>query len=214
MADSDLKDYPQLNIYQKIAKITGEVGLIKKGGTNKDQGYAFIEYAAVAGELRSLFAKYGVVIVPRMQVASKQSRNEVESKYGAKGNHALIDFSFNVVNADKPDDKFTVPWTGEALSFDDKGTNKAATSALKYYLMRQFNISEKGEDPDAESPTAITQPAAPVADGPTEEQFDRIEELAPQKGKDVEWLKLLGPKLTTTKAAAEAIAKLEALEDV
>ncbi|MEC5150891.1 ERF family protein [Cryobacterium sp. GrIS_2_6] len=207
------EDFSTLNLYQKIAKITGEVGLIKKGGTNKDQGYAFIEYAAVAGELRSLFAKYGVVIVPRMQVASKQSRNEVESKYGAKGNHALIDFSFNVVNADKPEDRFTVPWTGEALSFDDKGTNKAATSALKYYLMRQFNISEKGEDPDADSPTAIVPPATAVSDAPTEEQLDRIEELAPIKGKDAAWLKLLGPKLTTAKAAAQAIEQLEAMED-
>jgi len=157
------KDFSGLNLYQKIAKITGEVGLIKKGGTNKEQGYAFIEYAAVAGELRGLFAKYGVVIVPRMQQMSKQTRHEVVSKYGAKGTHALIDFYFNVVNADKPDDRFTVVWTGEALDYGDKATNKAATGALKYYLMRQFNISEKGEDADADSPTAIATPTTPLA---------------------------------------------------
>lgn len=141
-----------LNLYQKLAAITGEIGAIKKGGTNSEQKYAFIEYAAVAGELRGLFAKHGVIIVPRMQQTIKQHRVEVLSKYDAKGTAVLVDMTFTVVNADAPDDKFTVTWTGEAIDFGDKATNKAATSALKYYLMRQFNISEKGDDPDAVSP--------------------------------------------------------------
>lgn len=73
-----------------------------------------------------------------------------------------------------------MPWTGEALDYGDKATNKAATSAQKYYLMRQFNISEKGEDPDADSPDKGTvngpkpqvtpkpapKPAIPAKSGP------------------------------------------------
>jgi len=208
----DQLDTSTLNIYQKLARITGEVGLIKKGGTNKDQGYAFIEYAAVAGELRGLFAKYGVVIVPRMAIAVDQQRTEVASKYGAKGNHALIDFAFDVVNADKPDDRFTVPWTGESQSFDDKGTNKAATSALKYYLMRQFNISEKGDDPDEVTPIAVAVTrAAPQA--VTEDQIDQIYELAKAKGKDEEWFNTVVDRTKTNADAIAVIAKLTDLAD-
>lgn len=141
-----------LNLYQKLAKITGEVGAIKKGGHNSEQKFDFIEYAAVAGELRGLFAKYNVLIVPYMQKASHQTRKEITSKYGAKGQHVVIDFTFVVYNADDPTEKFSVTWTGEAIDYGDKAITKAATSALKYYLMRQFNISEKGDDADAVSP--------------------------------------------------------------
>jgi hypothetical protein len=141
-----------LNIYQKLAAITAEIGQVEKGGKNREQGYAFIEYAAVAGKLRTLFGKYGVVMVPRMAKTEAQQRVELISARGAKGLAVLIDFEFEVINADKPDDKFTVTWSGEAADYGDKATNKAATSAIKYYQMRQFNISEQGDDPDHESP--------------------------------------------------------------
>ena len=63
----------------------------------------------------------------------------------------------------------------EAADFGDKATNKAVTAAVKYYLMRQFNISSKGdEDADAASPeiagsgkpAATPTQAAPVEDKP------------------------------------------------
>lgn len=154
-------DSTQLNLYQKLAAITGEVGSISKGGTNKEHGYAFIEYAAVAGELRHLFAKYRVIIIPYMARSHKQTREEVSTKNGTKGIHALIDFTFVVINADKPDEKFSVTWTGEATDYGDKAVNKAATGALKYYLMRQFNISEKGDDPDSTTPDPVLDSVTP-----------------------------------------------------
>lgn len=155
MAEAKKVEGRDLNLYQKLAAITGDVGAIAKDGNNSQQNFKFIEYAAVAGRLRELFAKYGVVIVPRMVQQSKQLRS-----VNGKAVSVLIDFTYTVVNADSPDDKFTVTWTGEAIDYGDKATNKAATSALKYYLMRQLNISEKGDDPDAESPQVVA-PAAP-----------------------------------------------------
>lgn len=145
-------DIRSLNIYQKLAAITADIGVVEKGGKNQEQKYNFIEYAAVAGKLRTLFGKYGVIMVPRMAKFADQERKEITSKYGAKGLAVMIDFEFDVINADKPDDKFTVTWSGEAADYGDKATNKAATSAIKYYQMRQFNISEQGDDPDHESP--------------------------------------------------------------
>lgn len=158
-------DVRSLNIYQKLSAIMGDIGVVEKGGKNTEQNYAFIEYAAVAGKLRALFSEYGVLIVPRMPKASEHVREEITTKYGSKGVAILIDFTFEIINADKPDDKFEVTWTGEAADYGDKGTNKAATSALKYYLMRQFNISEKGEDNDEHSidrGSTETAPAKPT----------------------------------------------------
>ncbi len=165
MGEKQSSDVRSLNIYQKLSAIMGDIGVVEKGGKNTEQNYAFIEYAAVAGKLRALFSEYGVLIVPRMPKASEHVREEITTKYGSKGVAILIDFTFEIINADKPDDKFEVTWTGEAADYGDKGTNKAATSALKYYLMRQFNISEKGEDNDEHSVdrgSTETAPAKPT----------------------------------------------------
>lgn len=211
---ADVKeDYATLNIYQKLARITGEVGKIDKTGQSSGYGdkYSFIEYAAVAGRLRELFAKYGVVVVPRMQQAHKQQRAEIVSKNGTKGSSVLIDFTFNVVNADKPEDKFTVTWTGEAADYGDKATNKAATAALKYYLMRQFNISEKGEDPDADTHHIDdTKPSVPRKQQASETQRVKITDLAQKAGYDEEWIADVQDKVKLSDDAAKVIKQLEA----
>lgn len=214
---SDSVDTKSLNLYQKLAHITGEIGTIKKGGRNVEQGYAFIEYAAVAGELRGLFAKYGIVIVPRMQRASKQERTTILSKAGKGGFHVLIDFYFDVINADKPEEHFIVQWTGEAADYGDKATNKAATSALKYYLMRQFNVSEKGEqDADSSTPEISGTTPAPFGGYPksaSEKQITFIKELAARKGKDEEWITTTLSKVHTNADASLVIDKLQELGD-
>lgn len=161
-----------LNLYQKLAAITGDLEPIAKGGTNRDQNYNFIEYAAVAGALRKLFAEYGIIIVPYMHHYSKHERKEFTTGNGKRGISVLVPFAFVVFNADKPEEKISVTWTGEATDYGDKAVNKAATAALKYYLMRQFNISEKGdEDPDVQTPdrppaTAKTTSSAKAENAP------------------------------------------------
>ena len=187
MSEAKPQDTSILNLYQKLARITGEVGAIKKGGTNREQHYQFIEYAAVAGELRSLFAKYNVVVVPYMARSGKQSRQQFKTSKGSIGTTALIDFTFVVINADKPDEKFSVTWTGEATDYGDKATNKAATSALKYYLMRQFNISEQGDDPDADSPKVTSQPVEHAQEPAQPELATKL-----QKGQITAWLRSRG----------------------
>lgn len=147
-----------LNLYQKLAAITGDLGAIAKGGTNREQSYSFIEYGAVAGKLRELFAIYNVMCIPKM---GARTETEVTTKSGSKGYHVLIEFTFTFVNGDKPDEREEIPWIGEATDYGDKATNKAATGALKYCLMRTFNVSEKGDDPDGTTPEAHTESAEP-----------------------------------------------------
>lgn len=207
--------HSELNIYQKLAAITGAIGVVEKGGTNTEQKYAFIEYAAVAGKLRTLFAEYGVVIVPRMAKFGDWNTEEITTKYGNKGINVRVPFEFEIINADDPSDSFKVDWVGEAADYGDKATNKAATAALKYYLMRQFNISEKGDDPDQNTVdrgnvNADTQRQNPTPPPPatpskvSEGQLQRMTEQLTKKGikpEDVE------PMLQT-------LAKVEDLTDM
>lgn len=149
-----------LNLYQKLLKITEEVGMIEKTGRNSMQNYAFIEQAQVVATLRPQLAKWGVFIIPET-ISRTVERYDVTRGNGKPGvdMHALVVSRYTVINADKPDERFVCEWdAGEAIDSSDKATNKATTASHKYYLMKLFNISDK-EDADAESP----EPATPTA---------------------------------------------------
>lgn len=145
----------------RIAAISNEIGAIAKDGRNSQQGYAFIEYAQVAARARELQAKHGVAIVPTVE---SYECTEVRNKFGSIGYHYLLDMSFTVINTDDPEDKMTVKWISEATDYGDKGINKAITSGVKYFIMRLYNISEKGEreaDQDTPPPAVDPKPKAP-----------------------------------------------------
>lgn len=168
----------QLNLYQKLAKITGEIGVIAKDGNNQQQKYKYIEYETIAGKFRELFSKYGVVLIPSMV---EQERSAITTSRGSSGVSTVCHFEFTVVNADKPDDRFVVKWQGEAADYGDKATNKAATAAVKYYLMRQFNISSKGdEDPDSQTPEVAQKQQKPVM--ASVRQITAVSKLLANKG--------------------------------
>lgn len=134
----------------RLAKIGKEIGAVDKSGRNAEQKYNYIEYGVVAGRIRELFDKYGVIILPAVQ---DYSVDEITSKYGNKGYHYVLKMSFRIYNADDMTDFVETTWTGESADFGDKGINKAETSGTKYFLMRLFNISEKGEEEaDEKSP--------------------------------------------------------------
>lgn len=134
----------------KLAAIGARVGKVEKGGYNKEQKYNYIEYAEVASRVRELLDEYRVAIVPHV---TKLERDVVTSRNGGSGNHYLVYMEFEIVDGDEPEEIIVVPWVGESTDWGDKGVNKAITSATKYFLMRLFNVSEKGEvEADKESP--------------------------------------------------------------
>lgn len=142
------KEVQSLNIYQKLLKITEEVGKIEKTGKNQQQGYAFTEHSQVVAEVRVRLAEYGVMVI-----AETVSRS-VEQFVSAKGTttfHANVVSRYTIVNADKPEERIVCEWdAGEALDTSDKATSKATTASQKYFLMKLFHISDK-DDPDLES---------------------------------------------------------------
>ena len=85
-------------------------------------------------------------------------------------------------------------WWGEGDAYDDKGTNKAYSAAMKLCLLQAFVIptqdlvdTEASVDPDAGEPTT-TEPPAPQASA---EQVARVKELVAGLTVDVraEWAK-------------------------
>lgn len=144
----------ELSLAAKIAAISKDLGAIKKGGHNKEQHYDFIEYAAVSGKIRELLDKHGVAIIPTV---TDYERDDVRSGSGKTGFHYTLKMTFTVINADDQEDRIVATWMGESTDWGDKGINKAETSGTKYFLMRLFNISEKGDadnDPDSQDNSA------------------------------------------------------------
>lgn len=132
----------------KLATIGKEIGAVSKSGKNQQQHYDFIEYSVVAGKIRELFDKYHIIIIPSVDSVST---DEIKSKYDSTGYHYVLTMTFTLINGDDKEDREIASWCGEASDFGDKGINKAETAGTKYFLMRLFNISEKGEDNDANS---------------------------------------------------------------
>lgn len=137
----------------KLAAIGREIGAVDKSGKNTQQNYAYIEYGVVAGRIRELFDKYHVIIIPSVESVQQ---DEIMNKYGGKGYHYVLTMTFDIVNGDDPDDREIASWTGEASDYGDKGINKAETAGTKYFLMRLFNVSEKGEEEaDKSTPSTV-----------------------------------------------------------
>lgn len=149
-----MADNEKRSLAAKLTKIGKEIGAIKKDGRNTQQNYDYIEYSVVAGRIRELFDEYGVIIIPEV---TDYEREEVENKYGSKGYHYTLTMRFTLINADDKDDVRIANWLSEAIDYGDKAVNKAETAGVKYFLMRLFNISEKGEkEADAESPSVVS----------------------------------------------------------
>lgn len=146
----------------KLAKIGAEIGAVSKSGKNFEQKYNYIEYSVVAGKIRELFNKYNVSIVPNVDDVIVDN---ITSKYGSAGYHYLLKMTFTIINGDDLADKQVAHWVGESSDYGDKGINKAETAGVKYFLMRLFNVSEKGdEDADGATPEPATESKRQSAD--------------------------------------------------
>ena len=139
----------KLSLASKLAAIGNEIGTIAKSGRNSQQNYDFIEYAAVSGKLRNLLDKYKISIIPQVE---DYEVSEVQNPAKKVGYHYTLRMSF--LNKDgESDAEIERKWLSEAIDYGDKSVNKAATAGTKYFYMRLFNISEKGEkEADQEAP--------------------------------------------------------------
>lgn len=153
----------KMSLAAKLATIGKEIGAVDKSGRNTQQNYAYIEYGVVAGRIRELFDKYHIIIVPSVEHVQQ---DEITNKYGNKGYHYILTMTFLLINGDDNEDREVAAWVGEASDYGDKGINKAETAGTKYFLMRLFNVSEKGdEDADKTTPPEMVSSQPTIQKG-------------------------------------------------
>jgi hypothetical protein len=146
-----------LNLWQKLAAISKEIGHIEKTGKNQHFNYAFMEHAQVVATLRPIMDEYGVTIDFEAMDATWDE---------AKNTRVLLHMKYYVTNADKPSEHFERLWVSEAMDQQDKGINKALTAAEKNVFAKLFHLSDKDLEDDANDAPQTKQKAATQATRP------------------------------------------------
>ena len=168
-----MNEAPQrLNILQRINEVRKKIEYIQKDSTIASEGYKAVSHDAVTAKVRAALIEHGIVIIPQLQ---KSVVNETGQKTG-RGTpwiryEATYDINFS--NIDVRDDHITLVIEAHAMDTGDKAPGKALSYAVKYAMLKLFNI-ETGED-DEERPSDVTGTMTPkeVADWSA-----KIDELA------------------------------------
>lgn len=147
-------DIKSMNIYQRMAAITDELGVVAKNLSVKAGGgsYKAVSERDILDAVKPLEAKYRVYSYPSARVILESDTLENEKTYNGNTTKSTTFFTrvqteYTFINIDNPADRFTTIVFSEGIDPGDKGSGKAMTYADKYALMKAYKIST-GDDPD------------------------------------------------------------------
>jgi len=150
-----------VNIYQRINAVREEVTYIrkdKKVSTGGEGGYKAVTHDAVVAYSRQSLVKNGVIILPSL-VSEEMEAPLVKIKDGEQTTSSMrlykARFDVTFVNADDPQDKFTVNVPAHALDSGDKAPGKAITYATKAAILKVL-LLETGEDEEGRLEFGVT----------------------------------------------------------
>lgn len=142
-----------MNIYEKLAKITEEIGTIPKNltvGTGK-WAYKAVAEADVLSRVKALESKYGVYSYPaaRRTVIDAHTLSASDDEGGGKAKVFIrIETTYRFVNTENPEEFTEVTGYGDGVDTLDKAPGKAMTYSDKYCLLKAYKI-ETGDELDA-----------------------------------------------------------------
>lgn len=124
-------------LYAKMARVMGRLKRLPKSGFNQHFKYAYATESDIADAVREAMSAENVALF--VEIAERVKNGKfTELKL-------LFTFACGDTGA-----TMTQVWYGEAEDGQDKGVNKAATNAEKYFLMKTFLVSTGNpkDDPD------------------------------------------------------------------
>lgn len=150
MQDTEAMKAVAFKIHKVMTEVT-EVAKITKSGVN----YSFQAWADVLPAVRAALIKHGLVIIPSMgqsDIAEWQGANSKSASHNVPLRFQIIDTETGAC--------ITAEWSGEARDVSDKGKQKAATSGMKYFLLKLLMIPEKADVEHDEAPAPSIGDAA------------------------------------------------------
>ena len=147
----------ELNIYQRLLKITEELGMVAKNlsvGTG-GSSYKAVGEAGVLSAVKPLEIKHGIYSYPMERELVSQEIIRGEKKGYKKDDPPIqtlkffmrLKTTYRFVNTDKPSEFVDQVSYGDGIDSLDKAPGKAETYSDKYSLMKAYKIMT-GDDPD------------------------------------------------------------------
>lgn len=161
---------------KKAAVMQALEGGMAKTGKNDHFDYKFVTASDIKRVVSHLFAQHGISLqmsgIATENVVYLVETKDFKTKEVRTKEVPILRVQFAItlcdVDTGATEQSF---WFGEAGATDDKAASKAATSALKYYLIDNLMIADKDEDKRdtdrdankrrAETPPPPQAPAAP-----------------------------------------------------
>ena len=150
----------QLNIYQKLLKITEELKAVEKNlhvQVTKTNSYKAVGERDVLDAVKPLEAKYGIYsyaydrkVIDSGELISSRKDFQTGEYHDAKQLYLRLEVTYRFVNVDNPAEYIEIKSYGDGIDTGDKATGKAMTYADKYALLKAYKIST-GDDPDQEA---------------------------------------------------------------
>lgn len=157
-AHRELAPIPDLSLAAKLAKkmvaAMKATSSIPKRGHNKHFGYHFARGDDVLEAVRQALVENGIAFSVQI-IELAQTPSGTQTSRGAPIIHSVATLMATYIDMDTGFAQVQ-QWMGECLEAEDKGINKAATSAIKYALLKQFLIptGDEADDPDAAASAA------------------------------------------------------------
>lgn len=151
-----VEEIKKLNIYERIALITAEMGPVEKDlsvGEGK-KSYAGVSERAVLDAVKGLEEKYRII---SFAVSRSKTETVIEKEYFYEGQCRKIRLTkmditetYRFANIDRPEEFVETTSFGTGIDTGDKAPGKAMTYADKYALMKMYKISTgAANDPDS-----------------------------------------------------------------
>ncbi len=149
----------QLNIYQKLLKITEELKTVEKNlsvPVTKNNSYKAVGERDVLDAVKPLEVKYGVYsyaydrkVIDSGELVSTRKDYQTGEYHDIKQLYLRLEVTYRFINVNNPNEYIDIKTYGDGIDTGDKATGKAMTYADKYALLKAYKIST-GEDPDQE----------------------------------------------------------------
>lgn len=154
----ELEEIKKLNIFERVALITAEIGAVKKDLKvgEGEKSYQATSEGSVLLAVKPLEEKYRVF---SYAVTREKETQIIEKEYTWNGQQRKlrlvkvdITATYRFVNIDNPEEYIETISYGTGLDTGDKAAGKAMTYADKYALMKMYKISTGiANDPDSYS---------------------------------------------------------------
>lgn len=134
-----------MNIYQRVNEVRKKVDYLTKDATVT--GYKAITHDQVTAGLRDALVANGIITTISLIGSSFEPTGQVTGS-GAKWSMYTALYCVSFINIDEPKDRIEINIQSQALDNADKASGKAMSYAMKYAMLKTFNI-ETGENEES-----------------------------------------------------------------